>query len=46
MLSAEELAVLDAWRFEKRMPSRSDPVRELIRRGLAALGDGAEGGAR
>jgi len=46
MLSAEELAVLDAWRFEKRMPSRSDAVRELIRRGLAALGDGAEGGAR
>jgi len=32
MLSAEELAVLDAWRFEKTMPSRSDAVRELIRR--------------
>jgi metal-responsive CopG/Arc/MetJ family transcriptional regulator len=46
MLNAEELAVLDAWRFEKRMSSRSDAVRELLRRGLAATGDGTAGGAR
>ena len=30
MLNAEALAILDAWRFEKRMPSRSDAVRELL----------------
>ncbi|WP_256754438.1 hypothetical protein [Mesorhizobium sp. Mes31] len=33
MLKAEELAVLDAWRFDRRMPSRSDAVRELLRLG-------------
>ncbi|RVD41727.1 hypothetical protein EN742_09385 [Mesorhizobium sp. M4A.F.Ca.ET.020.02.1.1] len=44
MLNAEELAVLDAWRFERRMPTRSDAVRELFRRGLTAADDGAESG--
>jgi antitoxin component HigA of HigAB toxin-antitoxin module len=38
MLSAEELAALENWRFEKRMPSRAAAVRELLRRGLASDG--------
>jgi hypothetical protein len=38
MLTAEELAALENWRFEKRMPSRSAAVRELLRRGLDADG--------
>lgn len=38
MLSADELTALENWRFEKRMPSRSAAVRELLRRGLAAEG--------
>ena len=38
MLTDEELAALENWRFEKRMPSRSAAVRELLRRGL--LSDG------
>jgi Zn ribbon nucleic-acid-binding protein len=35
MLAPEELAALDNWRFEKRMPSRAAAVRELLRLGLA-----------
>jgi hypothetical protein len=38
MLTDEELAALENWRFDKRMPSRSAAVRELLRRGLAAEG--------
>ena len=38
MLTQEELAALDDWRFERRMPSRAAAVRELLRRGLAAEG--------
>ncbi|MFK0691095.1 hypothetical protein ACFX5Q_23270 [Mesorhizobium sp. IMUNJ 23033] len=38
MLTAEELAALENWRFEKRMPSRSAAVRELLRRGLDSDG--------
>jgi len=38
MLSPEEFAALDNWRFDKRMPSRAAAVRELLRRGLAAEG--------
>ena len=34
MLSAEELAAVENWRFERRMPSRAAAVRELQRRGL------------
>nr|WP_095203437.1 hypothetical protein [Mesorhizobium carmichaelinearum] len=45
MLNAKELAVLDAWRFEKRMVSRSDAVRELLRRGRTAIGYDADRGA-
>jgi hypothetical protein len=38
MLNADELAALDDWRFERRMPSRASAVRELLRLGLAAEG--------
>jgi hypothetical protein len=38
MLTADELAALENWRFDKRMPSRSAAVRELLRRGLDADG--------
>lgn len=38
MLSAEELTVLDDFRFKQRMPSRAASVRELLKRGLAAEG--------
>ena len=37
MLSPEELGVLDDFRFKVRMPSRAAAVRELLKRGLAAL---------
>jgi hypothetical protein len=38
MLTAEELVVLDDFRFKQRMPSRASAVRELLKRGLAAEG--------
>jgi hypothetical protein len=38
MLTVDELAALDDWRFARRMPSRAAAVRELLRRGLAAEG--------
>ena len=38
MLTSDELAALENWRFDKRMPSRSAAVRELLRRGLASDG--------
>ena len=38
MLTGNELAALDTWRFSKRMPSRAAAVRELLKRGLAAEG--------
>ena len=38
MLTDAELAALDDWRFEKRMPSRAAAIRELLKRGLAADG--------
>jgi len=47
MLTGEELAALDDWRFSRRMPSRAAAVRELLKRGLAAEGfDLAGQGAR
>ena len=43
VLSTEELAAVDEFRFEKRLPSRAAAVRELMRRGLVpAPGDDAE----
>jgi hypothetical protein len=45
MLTEEELALLDSWRFDRRMPSRAAAVRELLKRGLASEGFNlAEGG--
>lgn len=38
MLTADELTALENWRYDKRMPSRSAAVRELLRRGLASDG--------
>jgi hypothetical protein len=38
MLTSEELAALDTWRFTRHMPSRAAAVRELLRRGLSAEG--------
>ena len=47
MLTADELAVLDSWRFARRMPSRAAAVRELLKRGLAAEGfDLVESGSK
>ena len=36
-VSQAELDAIDDWRFEHRMPSRSEAIRELIRRALDAL---------
>lgn len=38
MLTREELARLDDWRFKRRMPSRASAIREILRRGLSADG--------
>ena len=47
MLTDDELAALDDWRFAKRMPSRASAVRELLKRGLTADGfDSAEAGSK
>ena len=31
MLDQEELAAIDDWRFQQRMPSRASAIRELLR---------------
>ena len=36
MLTTDELAAIDEFRFENRMPNRAAAVRELLRRGLTA----------
>src|SRR5688572_16859883 len=38
MLTENELAALDDWRFARRMPSRAAAVRALLRLGLTAEG--------
>lgn len=38
MLSPEELAAVDDFRFKQRMPSRAAAVRELFRVGLNSAG--------
>jgi hypothetical protein len=44
MLSPEELAALDDFRFKHRMPTRAAAVRELLKFGLQASGiDGSTG---
>jgi len=40
MLSADELVLVDDFRFKKRMPSRASAVRELLKRGFTAEGNG------
>src|SRR5256714_15041541 len=35
ILTAEELAALDDWRFAHRMPTRAAAIRELMKRGMA-----------
>ena len=45
MLSAEELAVIDDFRFQNRLPSRASAVREVLRRGLLAAGHALPGRA-
>jgi hypothetical protein len=37
MLSPEELAALDDFRFKHRMPTRAAAVRELLKLGLTSL---------
>jgi hypothetical protein len=34
MLSDEELAAIDDWRFQQRMPSRAAAIRQLLNIGL------------
>ncbi|MBR0758418.1 hypothetical protein JQ604_40095 [Bradyrhizobium jicamae] len=44
MLSPEELAAVDDFRFKNRMPTRAAAVRELLKVGLASAGsDGIDG---
>ncbi|MBV8918134.1 hypothetical protein [Bradyrhizobium sp.] len=43
MLSPEELAAVDDFRFRHRMPTRAAAVRELLKLGLGAIG--VDGGA-
>jgi hypothetical protein len=43
MLTEEELAAIDDWRFERRMPTRAAAVRELLKRGLTAEGFASAG---
>ena len=44
MLSPEELAALDDFRFRRRMPTRAAAVRELLKLGLGVVTtDGAAG---
>jgi hypothetical protein len=38
MLSPQELAAVDDFRFKHRMPTRAAAVRELLKFGLSAIG--------
>lgn len=51
MLSPQEIARIDDWRFANRVRSRAEALRRLVDKGLAALGpreddDGAVIGTR
>ena len=46
MLSPEELAAVDDFRFKHRMPTRAAAVRELLRFGLAAASVDAAAGVK
>ena len=39
MLDGDELGAIDDFRFKHRMPSRASAVREILRRGLVAVGE-------
>ena len=43
MLTADEMVILDDFRYKQRTPSRASAIRELLKRGLAA--EGFEGAA-
>ena len=44
LLAADELNAIEDFRFDHHMPSRAAAVRELLRRGIAAVGGGGECG--
>jgi hypothetical protein len=46
MLSPEELAIIDDFRFKHRMPTRAAAVRELLKMGLGSLAVDATAGAK
>jgi len=46
MLSPEELAAVDTFRFQHRMPSRAAAVRELLQLGLTATQGMSNGDGR
>jgi hypothetical protein len=46
MLSMEELAIIDDFRFKHRMPTRAAAVRELLKLGLAALSADGDSGMK
>jgi hypothetical protein len=46
MLDDAELAAIDDYRFQHRMPSRAAAVRQLLRLGMEALGADASRGMR
>lgn len=46
MLSPEELAAVDDFRFKHRMPTRAAAVRELLKFGLAAADVDAAAGVK
>jgi hypothetical protein len=46
MLSPDELAAVDDFRFKHRMPTRAAAVRELFKLGLATIGADAVPGVK
>jgi hypothetical protein len=46
MLSPDELALVDDFRFKHRMPTRAAAVRELLKLGLGAIGIDALAGVK
>jgi hypothetical protein len=46
MLSPDELAVVDDFRFKHRMPTRAAAVRELLKFGLAAAAEDGTAGVK
>ena len=46
MLSPEELVAVDDFRFRHRMPTRAAAVRELLKLGLAAIGEDGRTGVK